>query len=99
VVAGSERRLVCYKLTRGDFDALLGSRDDVWRYEALTNVSSGRGSSEMLRPTMACQCCKQSLRIAAASEPCSSFRPDQVVLEQRETERVCWNGCACECLP
>lgn len=35
----ADGRLVCYCLSRTDFDTLLGSKDEVWRYEALTNVS------------------------------------------------------------
>ena len=38
VVADPATRLVCYMLSRADFDRLLGSKDEIWRFEALQNV-------------------------------------------------------------
>jgi CRP-like cAMP-binding protein len=38
----ADGRLVCYQLSAADFAALLGSREDIWRFEALQNVSAPR---------------------------------------------------------
>lgn len=42
VVADGPGRLLCYTLSKADFDALLGSREDIWRFEALQGVGAAR---------------------------------------------------------
>lgn len=48
---------MAYKLARSDFDTLLGPREEIWRYEALQNVSVGDLAEHVLwAPTQACLC-------------------------------------------
>ncbi|KAL6754149.1 putative cGMP-dependent protein kinase [Haematococcus lacustris] len=63
----ADTRLLCYKLTRAHFDALLGSREDIWRYEALQKVSLLNTLGE-----------QQLWQLAQAMETVS-FAKDQVV--------------------
>lgn len=63
------QKLMCYRLARADFAALLGSRDEVWRFEVLANVSHLdthshtvaclRLSHSECHAVCGCNCCNQ----------------------------------------
>lgn len=62
VVVGNKGPLSCYTLTQEVFSELLGSQEDIWRYERLKEVSEGRDVIfiRKLSKKLSGQSCKQA---------------------------------------